>query len=140
MAPPQNARLVPTALLTTAVPVAAIIDAATKAVVGQLIKLLPPRSATILGKRVAVMSTFIECRRFPPNSTANGRIKRGTRRADQVSGMGAFSSASAFDGATTLRLCIVLSPKLRECYLPESARSNGRIARAHETASWDGSW
>src|SRR5215471_3644586 len=135
MAPPQNVRLVPIASLATAVPVAAIIEAATKAVVGQLIKLLPPISATIFGKRVAVISTFIECRRFPPNSTANGRIKRGTRRADQVSGMGAFSSASAFDGATTLRLCIVLPRRLRACYLAKSAGSNGRIARAHETAS-----
>src|SRR5580700_2180949 len=90
----------------------------------------------MLGNRVAVMSRFIECRRLPPNSTANGRIKRGTRRADQVSGMGAFSSVSAFDGATTLRLCIVLSRKLRECYLTEAAGSHGRIAGAHETASW----
>src|SRR6516165_5898150 len=118
MAPPQNARLFPIALLTTAEPVAAMIDAATKVVVGQLIRWLPPISATILGKRVAVMSRFIECRRLPPNNTVNGRIERATRRADQVSEMGAFSSA--LSDATTSRLCIVLSRKLGKCYLSEA--------------------
>src|SRR5215470_12129818 len=75
-----------------------------RVVVGQLIRWLPPISATILGKRVAVMSRFMECRRLPPNSTANGRIERGTKRADQVPGMRVFSIA--LYGATTLRLCI----------------------------------
>src|SRR5215471_10589991 len=107
MAPPQNARLFPIALLTTAEPVAAMIDAATKVVVGQLIRWLPPISATILGKRVAVMSRFIECRRLPPNNTANGRIELGTSRADQLSGMGAF--ATTLYVASTLRLRIALS-------------------------------
>jgi predicted ArsR family transcriptional regulator len=38
----------------------------------------------MLGKRVAVISRFIECRSTPPNSTASGSTKRGTRRADQL--------------------------------------------------------
>src|SRR6516162_10210639 len=114
MAAPQNALLFPTSLLTAAEAVAAIIDAATKAVVGQLIRRTPPISAMMLGKSVAVMSRFIECRRLPPNSTANGRMEPGARRADQVPGMGAFSSA--LYGATTLRLCIALPHKLGKCY------------------------
>jgi len=61
-----------------------MIDAATNAVVGQLISLPPPISATMLGKRVAVISTFIECKSTPPNNTANGSTKRGTRRADHL--------------------------------------------------------
>jgi len=36
----------------------------------------------MLGNRVAVISTFIECKSTPPNNTANGSTKRGTRRAD----------------------------------------------------------
>src|SRR6266851_9284357 len=84
MAPPQNARLFPIALLTILVLVAATIEDATKAVVGQLIRLDPPISATTLGKRVAVTSTFIECRSTPPNSTPSGKAKRGVRSADQL--------------------------------------------------------
>jgi hypothetical protein len=61
-----------------------MIDAATNAVVGQLIRSPPPISATMLGRSVAVISTFIECRSTPPNSTANGSMKRGTRSADQL--------------------------------------------------------
>ena len=61
-----------------------MIDAATNAVVGQLISLPPPISATMLGKRVAVISTFIECKSTPPNNTANGSTKRDTRRADHL--------------------------------------------------------
>jgi hypothetical protein len=41
-------------------------------------------SATMLGKRVAVISTFIECKSTPPNNIANGSTKRGTRRADHL--------------------------------------------------------
>jgi predicted ArsR family transcriptional regulator len=61
-----------------------MIDAATNAVVGQLMSVPPPISATMLGNRVAVISTFIECRSTPPNSTASGSSKRGTRRVDQL--------------------------------------------------------
>jgi hypothetical protein len=64
--------------------VAATIEDATKAVVGQLIRLEPPISATMLGKRVAVTSTFIECRSTPPNNTPSGKAKRGVRSADQL--------------------------------------------------------
>jgi hypothetical protein len=70
--PPQNARLLPTTLLTIPVLVAATIEDATNAVVGQLMRLEPPTSETMLGKRVAVISTFIECRSTPPNSTLSG--------------------------------------------------------------------
>src|ERR1700680_5131223 len=93
MAPPQNARLFPTALLTIPVLVAATIEDATKAVVGQLIRLEPPTSATMLGKRVAVTSTFIECRSTPPNSTPSGKAKRGVRSADQLGSIGLSNTA-----------------------------------------------
>jgi hypothetical protein len=75
MAPLQNARLFPTARLTISVLVAATIEDATKAVVVQLMRVAPPTSATMLGKRVAVTSTFIECRSTPPNSTPSGNAK-----------------------------------------------------------------
>jgi len=52
--------------------VAATIEDATNAVVGQLMRLEPPTSETMLGKRVAVISTFIECRSTPPNSALSG--------------------------------------------------------------------
>src|SRR6266446_3545755 len=60
-APPENARRLPNLPLTRLVPLAATIEEATKAVVGQLIRLAPPSSATMLGKSVAVISRFIEC-------------------------------------------------------------------------------
>src|SRR6516164_2717381 len=59
-APPENARRFPNLPLTRLVPLAAMIEEATKAVVGQLIRLAPPNSATMLGRSVAVISTFIE--------------------------------------------------------------------------------
>src|ERR1700730_13690440 len=83
-APPENARGFPTLPLTRLVPLAAIIEEATKAVVGQLIRLAPPTSATMLGRSVAVTSTFIECRSTPPNSTPSGKANRGARSADQL--------------------------------------------------------
>src|ERR1700751_1032476 len=88
MAPPQNAGLFPNARLTMPALVAATIEDATKAVGGQLIRFEPPTSATILGKSVAVTNTFIECRRPPPNSTPNGKTRRGVRSARQLDSIG----------------------------------------------------
>ena len=63
--------------------VAATIDEARKAVVGQLIIAVPPTSSTMLGSTVASMSTFIECRSTPPTSaTRRGNHSR-FRSADQ---------------------------------------------------------
>ncbi len=65
------------------VQVAATIDEARKAVVGQLIIDVPPTSSTMLGSTVASISTFIECRRTPPTSaTRRGNHSR-FRSADQ---------------------------------------------------------
>jgi len=65
------------------VPLAATIEEATKAVVGQLMRLAPPSSATTLGRSVAVISTFIECSSTPPNNTQRVSIRRGARSARQ---------------------------------------------------------
>src|SRR6185312_4456440 len=51
--------------------VAAMIDEARKAVLGRLIMLAPPSSPTTVGSTVASISTFIECSRMPPSSTAS---------------------------------------------------------------------
>ena len=48
-APPENAGRFPNLPLTRLVPLAAMIEQATKAVVGQVIRLAPPNSATMLG-------------------------------------------------------------------------------------------
>jgi len=77
-APPENARRFPNLPLTRLVPLAAIIEEATKAVVGQLIRSAPPSSATMLGRSVAVISTFIECSSTPPNKTESVSTSRGT--------------------------------------------------------------
>jgi hypothetical protein len=82
-APPENARLFPNLPPTRLVPLAATIEEATKAVVGQLIRLAPPSSATMLGSSVAVISTFIECSSTPPNKTQRVSTRRGTRSARQ---------------------------------------------------------
>src|SRR5215469_4957264 len=82
-APPENARRFSNLSLTRPVPLAAIIEEATKAVVGQLIRLAPPSSATTLGRSVAVISTFIECSSTPPNRTARMSTRRGARSARQ---------------------------------------------------------
>src|SRR5437868_6667723 len=49
---------------------AAAMEAARYAVVGQLSMLTPPNSATIDGSTVVTSSTFIDCRSTPPSSTA----------------------------------------------------------------------
>jgi hypothetical protein len=59
-------------------------------------RLEPPTSATILGKRVAVTSTFIECRSTPPNSTPSGRPKGSVRSADQLASIGPSRTAIPF--------------------------------------------
>src|SRR6516164_9915501 len=83
MAPTENAPRFPNLLLTRLVPLAAIIEEATKAVVGQLIRLVPPSSATMLGRSVAVIRTFIECSSTPPNRTQRMSTSCGTRSARQ---------------------------------------------------------
>jgi len=82
-APTVNARQFPNLPLTRLVPLAAIIEEATKAVVGQLMRLAPPSSATTLGRSVAVISTFIECSSTPPNKTQRVSIRRGAKSARQ---------------------------------------------------------
>jgi hypothetical protein len=82
-APPENARRFSNLPLTRLVPLAAIIEEATKAVVGQLMRLAPPSSATTLGRSVAVISTFIECSSTPPNNTQRVSTKRGARSVRQ---------------------------------------------------------
>jgi hypothetical protein len=57
------------------VPLAAIIEEATKAVVGQLMRLAPPSSATTLGRSVAVISTFIECSSTPLTDAASSEAQ-----------------------------------------------------------------
>jgi len=80
-APTVNARQFPSLPLTRLVPLAAIIEEATKAVVGQLMRLAPPSSATTLGRSDAVISTFIECSSTPPNKTQRVSIRRCARSA-----------------------------------------------------------
>src|ERR1700758_2806626 len=82
-APPENAQRFPNLPLTRLVPLAAIIEEATKAVVGQLIRLAPPSSPTMLGRSVAVISTFIECSSTPPNKTQRMSASCGTRSCRQ---------------------------------------------------------
>ena len=83
MAPPENAGRFPNLPLTRLEPLAAIIEEATNAVVGQLIRLAPPCSATMLGRSVAVISTFIECSSTPPSKTQRVSTRRGARSARQ---------------------------------------------------------
>ncbi len=65
------------------VQVAATIDEARNAVVGQLIRAAPPTSSTMLGSTVASIITFIECSSTPPSSTASKGSHSGLSRADQ---------------------------------------------------------
>jgi hypothetical protein len=65
------------------VPVAAIMEDATKAVLGQIMRAAPPISMTMLGKRVAVISTFIECSNTPPRRMLSDIIQRGVNSALQ---------------------------------------------------------
>src|SRR5215467_8614934 len=83
-APPQNARRFPNLPLTRPAPLAAMIEEATKAVVGQLIRLAPPNSATMLGRSVAVINTFIECSSTPPNKTQRVSTRCHARSARQL--------------------------------------------------------
>src|SRR5215467_15604796 len=101
-APPENARRLPNLLLTRLPPLAAIIEEATKAVVGQLIRLTPPSSATTLGRSVAVISTFIECSSTPPNNTQRVSTRRGARSARQP------ASVVASRTPTPFRKCILV--------------------------------
>src|SRR5262249_61278337 len=77
----ENAQRFPNLPLTRLPPLAAIIEEATKAVVGQLIRLAPPSSATMLGRSVAVINTFIECSSTPPSKTQRMSTRRGARTA-----------------------------------------------------------
>jgi hypothetical protein len=83
-APPENARRFPNLPLTRPVLLAAMIEEATKAVVGQLIRLAPPNSATMLGRSVAVINTFIECSSTPPNKTQRVSTRCHARSARQL--------------------------------------------------------
>jgi hypothetical protein len=65
------------------VQVAATIEHARYAVVGQLISAAPPTSVTMLGSMVATSSTFIECSSTPPSSTAREGIHSGVNNATQ---------------------------------------------------------
>jgi hypothetical protein len=65
-------------------------------VVGQLIRLAPPSSATMLGRSVAVTSTFIEWSSTPPNKTESVRTRRGARSARQPASVAASRIANSF--------------------------------------------
>ena len=82
-APAQKAVRAPSRAVRCPVQVAATIDEARKAVVGQLIMAVPPTSSTMLGSTVASISTFIECRRTPPTSATRSGNHCGFRSADQ---------------------------------------------------------
>ncbi len=83
-APAANARPGPMTAVRRPVQVAATMEDARKAVVGQLISAAPPTSLTILGSTVATSRTFIECSSTPPSSTANDGINSGVRSARQL--------------------------------------------------------
>src|ERR1043165_4479366 len=83
-APAQNVLLAPIATVSSPVQVAARIDDARKAVVGQLIMVAPPTSSTRLGSTVATISTLTECRSTPPNSTASAGSRSGLRTSDHL--------------------------------------------------------
>ena len=82
-APAQKALRAPSLTVRCPVQVAATIDEARKAVVGQLTIAAPPTSATMLGSTVASISTFIECRRTPPTSATSRGIHSRFSSADQ---------------------------------------------------------
>src|SRR5690242_1417595 len=70
--PRQKVVRAPSEPVSMPVQVAATIDEARNAVVGQCIRAAPPSSPTIVGKTVASSSTFIECSSTPPASTTSG--------------------------------------------------------------------
>src|SRR5437763_10889571 len=72
-----------------------MIDEARNAVLGRLISAAPPSSPTMVGSTVASISTFIECSRMPPSSTASGASH--SRRTSML--QPCRSSAPAFMGA-----------------------------------------
>jgi hypothetical protein len=114
-APPENARRFPNLPLTRPVPLAAMIEEATKAVVGQLIRLAPPNSATMLGRSVAVISTFIECSSTPPNKT------------QRVSTRGHARSARQLASVVTSRTTNLKSPKPISSSRPASMYARGML-------------
>jgi len=82
-APAQKALRAPSRTVRCPVQVAATIDEARKAVVGQLTIAAPPTSATMLGSTVASsISTFIECRRTPPTMATSRGIHSRFSSAD----------------------------------------------------------
>ena len=82
-APAQKAVRAPSRAVRCPVQVAATIDEARNAVVGQLIMAVPPTSSTMLGKTVASISTFMECRRTPPTSATRSGNHCGFSSVDQ---------------------------------------------------------
>ena len=82
-APAQKAVRAPSRAVRWPVQVAATIDEARKAVVGQLIIAVPPTSSTMLGRTVASINTFIECSRTPPTSATRRGSHSRLRSADQ---------------------------------------------------------
>src|SRR5438105_931212 len=83
--PMQKVVRAPSEAVSSPVQVAATIDEARKAVVGQCIKDAPPSSPTMVGSTVASSSTFIECSSTPPRSTASGGSHSGFRSDRQPS-------------------------------------------------------
>src|SRR5258708_2430470 len=82
-APAQNVVRAPITAVSRPVQVAATIDEATNAVVGQCISAAPPSSPTMVGSTVASISTFIECSSTPPSSTASAASHSGLASARQ---------------------------------------------------------
>ena len=83
--PTQKVVRAPNEAVSRPVQVAATIDEARKAVVGQCIRAAPPSSPTIVGRTVASNSTFIEWSSMPPASTASGGSHSGLRSDCQPS-------------------------------------------------------
>jgi len=93
-APAENARPGPATAVNRPVQVAATIEDARYAVVGQLMRAAPPRSATMLGSTVARSRTFMEWRSTPPSSTASAGIHCGSSISPQVASTGRRSPAA----------------------------------------------
>src|SRR5262245_27291932 len=83
--PRQKVVRAPNEAVSRPVQVAATIDEARNAVVGQCISAAPPSSPTMVGRTVASSSTFIEWSRMPPASTASGGSHSGFRSDCQPS-------------------------------------------------------
>ena len=96
MAPAQNVARPPITAVTRPVQVAATMDEATNAVVGQCINAAPPSSPTIVGSTVASISTFIECSSTPPSRTASADSHSGLTSARQPLAVSWFPESSPF--------------------------------------------